>query len=278
MAKINGNNLGNIMNGTADKDLMHGLSGNDIIHGLSGDDTIYGDLGNDWLYGDSGRDTLFGGDGDDHLFGGLGSDDLVGGRGTNHLWGGGGKSSANIHQDNYYLTQGGQNVDYIHVAKGDSAFQLNALKIPINFDRVYGADKYDKFDLPSHQIMGNAHVNPVPAKDSLFFDAFTIKNGIISLQDHQGKTVKIDSVFLAGEAYKFIIKNCLPINMDKAVAIKVDVTFPPVKYNNYSSYDHNPNPTHTVLLEAHSGPNGGESITAIDILGNLTNTIAYQIV
>lgn len=273
MASIIGTNKNNILQGTADNDTILGLGGNDILHGHAGNDKLYGGSGADKLYGDAGRDNLYGNSGPDALYGGTGSDNLYGGTGANTLRGGGGISPDNVNQDTYYLVKGHANPDTVVIPKGESVFQLSPLKIPINFDRIYGLDRFDKIDLDSKKIMPNASVNPADANDTLHFDAFKIKNGVITLQDSQHHNVNINTVALAGEAYKFIIKNCLPINLDKAVALQVNVSYPPVAYN---SYNLNHNPAHTVVLEAHSDASAG--ITAVDIIGNVTATIAHQII
>lgn len=232
---------------------------------------------NNIINGNSGNNTLKGADKNDIINGREGSDNLYGGKGHNDLTGGGGTDTSltNSNQDNYFLTSGKGNSDTIHIAKGDSAFQLDKTLTPINFDRVFGMDKFDKIDLPSDKIMKDAHVNPAHAKDTAHFDSFTIKDGVITLQDSHHHTVNINSVALAGEAYHFIIQNCLPVNLDKAVALVVNVNYPmPLA----PSYHHNYANTHTVLLEAHSGTAGAESITAVDIVGNLSQTISHQII
>jgi Ca2+-binding RTX toxin-like protein len=253
LANINGtgNSLNNIVTGNA---------GNNVLRGGAGADDLYGGAGNDKLYGDGGSDNLYGGPG------------------HNDLYGGGGTSSQNVNQDTYYLTGGAANPDVVHIAKGDSTFQLDATKTPINYDLAYGFDKYDKLDLDSGTIMPNTVVGHA-AHPYGALAGFKINQGVITLQDSQGHNVNINSVFLAGLAYKFLVANCLPINVDKAVSLLVNIN--DKNWHGFGGHgqgekgvweaDHNEggNNFHTVVLEAHS--TGG--ITAVDIVGNFTSFI-----
>jgi Ca2+-binding RTX toxin-like protein len=77
-----GNELANIMTGTAGNNLLWAYAGNDTIDAGAGNDTIDGGDGNDSLLGGAGSDSVVGGTGDDTLDGGLGNDTMVGGTGN----------------------------------------------------------------------------------------------------------------------------------------------------------------------------------------------------
>ncbi|MBE9176453.1 hypothetical protein IQ225_16105 [Synechocystis salina LEGE 06155] len=85
---MGGNNSGNFLFGTRQKDLMQGLGGDDILFGSSGNDTVYGGQGLDYLDGGIGDDILLGGEGNDTVLGGFGNDVLIGGVGADQLSGG----------------------------------------------------------------------------------------------------------------------------------------------------------------------------------------------
>ncbi|KQR88064.1 right-handed parallel beta-helix repeat-containing protein [Sphingomonas sp. Leaf343] len=87
---VHGNELANIMSGSAGDNVMYGEGGNDNLQGGAGADTLYGGSGNDTLKGDEGNDRLYGEEGNDLLYGGAGNDVLDGGAGTNVLDGGAG--------------------------------------------------------------------------------------------------------------------------------------------------------------------------------------------
>lgn len=74
-----GNELANVIKGSATFDILEGRGGNDQLYGYGGDDELLGGLGNDLLFGGEGDDDLFGGDGSDQLTGGAGRDELTGG-------------------------------------------------------------------------------------------------------------------------------------------------------------------------------------------------------
>jgi Ca2+-binding RTX toxin-like protein len=88
VSEIDGNNSGNFLFGTRQKDLMQGLGGNDILFGNGGNDTAYGGQGLDYLDGGIGDDILLGGEGNDTALGGFGNDVLIGGVGADQLSGG----------------------------------------------------------------------------------------------------------------------------------------------------------------------------------------------
>ena len=68
MAIITGNNLDNILNGTAQNDLIRGLEGNDTLLGGLRNDELYGGLGDDILDGEQGNDYAAGGRGNDTYY------------------------------------------------------------------------------------------------------------------------------------------------------------------------------------------------------------------
>ena len=72
--QIIGNDNGNILTGTPEKDLIMGGAGADTINGLEDDDDLQGQRGQDSIIGGAGNDTLDGGNGTDILEGGPGSD------------------------------------------------------------------------------------------------------------------------------------------------------------------------------------------------------------
>lgn len=66
MANIMGDDLDNVLTGTATADVIDGGAGNDTLSGSTGDDTLIGGAGNDTLLGGVGADTMIGGTGDDY--------------------------------------------------------------------------------------------------------------------------------------------------------------------------------------------------------------------
>eukprot|EP00873_Tetraselmis_striata_P031945 jgi/Tetstr1/452209/TSEL_039245.t1 len=54
---VRGNNAGNVVEGTADRDLLLGHLGNDTLNGNDGDDILVGGTGNDTMNGGAGNDT-----------------------------------------------------------------------------------------------------------------------------------------------------------------------------------------------------------------------------
>ena len=90
MARITGNNLDNVLNGTGQADTILGLGGHDALFGFGGNDTLDGGTGNDTLVGGAGSDSVDGGDGNDILIyrasENFGASDLYsGGKGTDTL-------------------------------------------------------------------------------------------------------------------------------------------------------------------------------------------------
>lgn len=101
---IRGNDLANVINGTAGADVIAGLGGDDRIFPGKGSDTVCAGPGNDvvtddkgadTLLGEEGNDTLSGGQDNDRLFGGADNDQLSGGSGTDTLDGGVGTDTGN---------------------------------------------------------------------------------------------------------------------------------------------------------------------------------------
>jgi len=90
-----GNELDNVITGSAGNDMLYGLTGNDTIHGGVGNDIIYGGDGNDILYGDAGIDTIYGGAGDDVIHGGDGNDIIFGNDGNDIIYADGGDDTVN---------------------------------------------------------------------------------------------------------------------------------------------------------------------------------------
>ena len=64
---LNGNAGVDVVNGNKGADIVRGGKGNDIVRGGKGNDVVYGDKGNDVISGDRGDDTLIGGEGLDHF-------------------------------------------------------------------------------------------------------------------------------------------------------------------------------------------------------------------
>lgn len=81
MAKIKGNNLANVLDGTSAKDWIKGYGGDDTINGLGGSDVLDGGHGNDTIAGGDGNDRIDGGKGNDTITGGGGNDVIDGGKG-----------------------------------------------------------------------------------------------------------------------------------------------------------------------------------------------------
>ncbi len=97
--KLEGYNVGDLIQGTGGNDTVYGYAGgdtldggdgNDQIYGGAGDDSLSGGTGADRLDGDVGKDRLQGGDGNDSLIGGADDDTLIGDLGADQLYGGDG--------------------------------------------------------------------------------------------------------------------------------------------------------------------------------------------
>lgn len=85
---INGNGIGNRLEGGRGNDRIFGADGNDWIDGGTGNDLLDGGNDNDTVLGGDGNDQLSGGAGRDTLSGNLGSDRINGGDGNDLLFGG----------------------------------------------------------------------------------------------------------------------------------------------------------------------------------------------
>lgn len=161
---INGNALGNFIDGGpgadrvfagAGNDTMDGGSGSgylrgedgndsivggagfDDIHGNMGDDTASGGLGDDWVVGGKDQDKLFGDEGGDVVFGNLGDDTLDGGSGNDTVRGGQGNDTLAGGAGNDFISGdrgsdsmvGGAGADLFHTSADagiDSVFDFNA--------------------------------------------------------------------------------------------------------------------------------------------------------
>ena len=69
-----GNELDNVLTGSAGNDYFLGGDGNDVIYGNEGADFLGGSAGNDFMDAGAGNDTLTNGEGDDVMNGGAGDD------------------------------------------------------------------------------------------------------------------------------------------------------------------------------------------------------------
>lgn len=140
-----GNNLANVIIGSAARNTINGLGGadtlyggaeNDTMNGGDGDDTMYGELnllptdpnfaitgndtmnggnGNDTMFGENGNDTMNGDAGNDTMDGGAGNDTVNGGAGTDIVKGGAGADTIN----------GGTEVDSLWGGAGADTFRFS---------------------------------------------------------------------------------------------------------------------------------------------------------
>ncbi|KAA0578723.1 calcium-binding protein [Azospirillum sp. Sh1] len=133
--KLEGYNVG---------DLIQGVDGNDTIYGYAGNDTLDGGAGNDQLFGGTGNDLLTGGDGDDTIYGDAGDDTLIGAAGNNTLFGGAGS--------NVIRFDGGQ--DAVYNTGGSDVIELDESfdKATLYFSR-FGNDLYVRFTGRTDQIV-----------------------------------------------------------------------------------------------------------------------------
>lgn len=72
-----GNDLANVLTGSAGRNYLAGAGGNDALKGMAGNDALSGGAGADTILGGTGNDRLNGGAGRDVLWGGAGADDFV---------------------------------------------------------------------------------------------------------------------------------------------------------------------------------------------------------
>ncbi len=151
--KLEGYNVGDLIQGVDGTDSIYGYGGDDTLEGGAGNDTLYGGTGSDALNGGVGADLLSGGDGsdtldgsegDDTLYGDAGDDTLVGGAGNNTIYGGTG--------NNVIRFDGGQ--DTVYNTGGNDVIELDA-----SFDRSalyysrFGNDLYVRFTGRTDQII-----------------------------------------------------------------------------------------------------------------------------
>ncbi len=73
-ANLVGNNLPNVINGTAANDTINGRGGGDRLSGFGGLDEIVGGAGDDLILGGGSADNLRDGNGSDRILGGPGHD------------------------------------------------------------------------------------------------------------------------------------------------------------------------------------------------------------
>lgn len=163
MAKIDGNDRPNDLNGTSGDDVIRGFGGNDELDGRGGNDRLLGGTGNDELDGDAGNDTLVGGSGNDELDGGKGNDLLRGGSGNDEIDGGRGND----------MLFGGKGADIFKFESRDGTDTIGDFKN--NVDRI-------EFDI-----------------DGLDFNDLTIKNNadgdaVITWNDPAGTSITLTGV------------------------------------------------------------------------------------
>jgi Ca2+-binding RTX toxin-like protein len=135
MADFTGNDLANLINGTAGDDLIVGYDGNDTLNGNGGFDRIYGGSGNDLLNGGTGDEFLDGGVGNDMINAGSrhdvlrgreGNDLLNAGVGNDILEGGNGNDILNAGEGNDILEGEGGN-DILNGGWGSDLFLFNTI-------------------------------------------------------------------------------------------------------------------------------------------------------
>lgn len=71
---VSGDNAGNTIVGSTDREQINAGGGNDTVNAGGGDDLVYGSWGNDVIDGGDGNDLIYGGSGNDALSGGAGDD------------------------------------------------------------------------------------------------------------------------------------------------------------------------------------------------------------
>ena len=193
--KLEGYNVGDLIQGVDGNDSIYGYGGNDTLdggagndqlYGGAGDDTLTGGVGADRLEGGDGFDTLDGGEGDDTLYGDAGDDTLIGGAGTNTLYGGTGS--------NVIRFDGGQ--DIVYNTGGNDVIELDA-----SFDRStlyyarFGNDLYVRFTGRTDQIIVKDRFNG--AGDGVAY-AQTLRFADGSLEDMTRQDLVIQTMGGAG--------------------------------------------------------------------------------
>jgi Ca2+-binding RTX toxin-like protein len=191
-----GNDLNNVITGSAGNDTLdggvgldtlNGGSGNDVLIGNDNSDKLFGGIGNDTLSGDGADDTIDGGVGNDKMSGGGGSDAIVGGAGNDFLAGDDGNDTLDGGDGNDTLVLDVDS-DTLVVDKGNDLVILQT---------VNGSDVIVGFD-------GNATGGQDKLSLDAFFDQLGIANAdraaLVEIKD-EGSTVKIsvdsnrDSIF-----------------------------------------------------------------------------------
>ncbi|NUA97985.1 calcium-binding protein, partial [Azospirillum melinis] len=193
--KLEGYNVGDLIQGVDGNDTIYGYGGNDTLdggtgndqlYGGSGDDTLTGGVGADRLEGGDGLDTLDGGEGDDTLYGDAGDDTLIGGAGNNTLYGGTG--------NNVIRFDGGQ--DIVYNTGGNDVIELDA-----SFDRStlyyarFGNDLYVRFTGRSDQIIVKDRFNGA-GDGSAYAQTLRFADG--SLEDMTRQDLVIQTIGGAG--------------------------------------------------------------------------------
>ena len=155
-----GNNLANVIIGSAARNTINGLGGadtlyggaeNDTMNGGDGDDTMYGELnlaptdpnfaitGNDTMNGGNGNDTMFGENGNDTMNGDAGDDTMNGGAGNDTMSGGTGNDTMNGDAGNDTLN-GGDGADTLNGGDG-----IDRIVGGAGVDSLWGGDGADVF-------------------------------------------------------------------------------------------------------------------------------------
>jgi Ca2+-binding RTX toxin-like protein len=137
--KINGNLIGNQIQGEGGEDYIDGLSGNDSIYGGSGNDSLYGGDGEDIVSGNDGNDEVMGGAGKDTVYGGNGDDSLSGDAGDDNLRGLAGNDSLAGGEGNDYLG-GDDGDDWISGGLGNDTLNASTGR-----DTLFGGAGDDRF-------------------------------------------------------------------------------------------------------------------------------------
>ncbi|MCA0872342.1 pre-peptidase C-terminal domain-containing protein [Seohaeicola saemankumensis] len=122
---LNGNAMGNRLDGGQGDDTLNGLEGDDQLFGRGGDDTLNGGDNNDKIIGGRGTDTINGGDGRDTLRGGRDGDIIDGGEGNDRVQGGSGGDTL----------EGGNGNDMV-----DYAGSSGAVTVDLSTNTVSGGD------------------------------------------------------------------------------------------------------------------------------------------
>ena len=99
-AIIEGYDLNDRLDGSANSDTVLGGSGDDSCFGDDGNDLLNGEAGNDRLLGGNGDDTVLGGDGNDYIEGGSGNDRIVRSAGRDSIFGGLGTDIVSFEENN----------------------------------------------------------------------------------------------------------------------------------------------------------------------------------